>query len=265
MELLADKGNGNYSYIDSEREAEKVLVKQLKANLVTIAKDVKIQIEFNPHVVRSYRLIGYENRVMAAQDFADDKKDAGEIGAGHQVTALYEVVTTDAPATQDGVALKYAPDTAKAYADTDEMLTLKLRYKEPDGDTSKLLSFPLKAGAVSGSMDESFRWAAAVAGFGQYLRQSKNLVHYSLEDIRELAESAVGEDPNGYRREFIQLLKQAGQLEGSAPKPPNIRSGNTVITDQVMKGRDPHHSRAAETPPYCSISQSSSCSSFAFF
>ncbi len=215
MELLADKGNGNYFYIDSEREADKVLVKQLTANMVTIAKDVKIQIEFNPAVVRAYRLIGYENRVMAAQDFADDRKDAGEIGAGHQVTALYELITSDAPATQDGVELKYTQAIGKQYSDEDELLTLKLRYKEPEGSKSKLLVIPLKAEAPPESMDESFRWAAAVAAFGQYLRQSDHLVRYSLEDIQEQAESAVGEDPFGYRREFIQLLQRATQLENS--------------------------------------------------
>ncbi|MBN2704269.1 MAG: VWA domain-containing protein [Pontiellaceae bacterium] len=217
METLADKGNGNYFYIDSEREADKVLVKQLTANMETIAKDVKIQIEFNPKVVRSYRLIGYENRVMAAQDFADDQKDAGEIGAGHQVTALYELITTDAPATQDGVALKYAQTEESSYSAADEMLTLKLRYKEPEGSVSKLISFPLKAGTSDEAMDASFRWVTAVAAFGQYLRQSENLVRYSLEEIKEMAESAVGEDPYGYRREFIRLLDQAAQLEGCVP------------------------------------------------
>ncbi|MBN2161754.1 MAG: VWA domain-containing protein [Pontiellaceae bacterium] len=213
MELLADKGNGNYSYIDSEREANKVLVQQLSANMETIAKDVKIQIEFNPAVIRSYRLIGYENRVMAAQDFADDKKDAGEIGAGHQVTALYELITTDAPAAQDGVPLKYAPATDRQYTAQDEMLTLKLRYKEPEGSTSKLLSFPLKAGEVSKSMDESFRWAAAVAAFGQYLRESPYVSRYSIDEIMELAQSAVVEDSKGYRSEFIGLIRQLKELE----------------------------------------------------
>ena len=213
MELLADKGNGNYSYIDSEREANKVLVQQLSANMETIAKDVKIQIEFNPAVIRSYRLIGYENRVMAAQDFADDKKDAGEIGAGHQVTALYELITTDAPAAQDGVPLKYAPATDRQYTAQDEMLTLKLRYKEPEGSTSKLLSFPLKADASDTSMDESFRWATAVAAFGQYLRESSNLSRYSIDEIMELAQSAVGEDSNGYRSEFIGLIRRLKELE----------------------------------------------------
>jgi Ca-activated chloride channel family protein len=223
MELLANKGNGNYFYIDSEREADKVLVKQLTANMVTIAKDVKIQIEFNPAVIRSYRLIGYENRVMAAQDFADDRKDAGEIGAGHQVTALYELIPTDAPAAQEGVPLKYAQPTEKTYTADDEMLTLKLRYKAPEGSTSKLLSFPLKANAPTDTMDESFRWAAAVAAFGQYLRQSEHLTHYSLEEIQELAESAVGSDLYGYRHECIELIQQAKQLEnnidGDSPYP----------------------------------------------
>ena len=160
-------------------DADKVLVRQLKANMVTIAKDVKIQIEFNPSVVRSYRLIGYENRVMAAQDFTGDKKDAGEIGADHQVTALYELITTDAPAVQDGIELKYAQPAEKTYSDTAEMLTLKLRYKETEGSSSKLLTFPLTVASATTKPDDSFR---RVAAYGQYLRLALSAV--AIPEIR---------------------------------------------------------------------------------
>jgi Ca-activated chloride channel family protein len=219
MEMLANKGNGNYFYIDSDREAEKVLVKQLTANMVTIAKDVKIQVEFNPALVRSYRLIGYENRTMAARDFDDDTKDAGEIGAGHQVTALYELVPADAPAAEDGVPLKYTtpaePETNPA--NTSELLTLKLRYKEPDGAQSKLLTFTLDKEAYRpDSMDESFRWATSIAAFGMQLRDSNQIGAFSMPEVIELAESAFGEDEYGYRKEAIDLMNRAMQLKSGS-------------------------------------------------
>lgn len=219
MELLANKGNGNYFYIDTEREARKVLVEQLHATLVTIAKDVKIQIEFNPEYVKQYRLIGYENRKMAARDFDDDKKDAGEIGAGHQVTALYEIIPVGAPDVHDGVNLKYGKKGERApEPKSNEMLTLKLRYKEPEGETSRLLSFPLSKDAMQrGAGDQSFRWAAAVAAFGQILRGSPYVGSYSINDVRVLAGDAKGDDPNGYRSEFINLLERAERLKGSSP------------------------------------------------
>ncbi|MFA7174754.1 MAG: VWA domain-containing protein [Kiritimatiellia bacterium] len=219
MELLANKGNGNYFYIDTEREARKVLVEQLNATLVTIAKDVKIQIEFNPEYVKQYRLIGYENRKMAARDFDDDKKDAGEIGAGHQVTALYEIILVGAPDVHDSVTLKYGKkDEKAAEPQSHEMLTLKLRYKEPEGKSSRLLTFPLSRDALQrGAGDQSFRWAAAVAAFGQILRGSPHVGTYSLEDVKALAGDAKGEDPNGYGSEFISLLERAAKLKGTAP------------------------------------------------
>jgi len=219
MELLANKGNGNYFYIDSEREAEKVLVKQINATLETIAKDVKIQIEFNPEYIKSYRLIGYVNRKMAARDFDDDKKDAGEIGSGHQVTALYEIVPVGAPDSHEGIPLKYAKKDEKvAEPQSSEMLTLKLRYKAPDGDVSKLLTFPLAKDAVQrGVGDESFRWAAAVAAFGQLLRGSQYAGKFSINDVRDLAVGAKGEDPFGYRSEFIRLMERAAELKGNQP------------------------------------------------
>ncbi|MDD2598039.1 MAG: VWA domain-containing protein [Kiritimatiellae bacterium] len=219
MELLANKGNGNYFYIDTEREARKVLVEQLNATLVTIAKDVKIQIEFNPEYVKQYRLIGYENRKMAARDFDDDKKDAGEIGAGHQVTALYEIIPVGAPDMHDSVTLKYGKkDEKSAEPQSPEMLTLKLRYKEPEGENSQLLTFPLSRDALQrGAGDQSFRWAAAVAAFGQILRGSPHVGNYSFGDVKALAADAKGEDPNGYCSEFINLLERAAKLQGAAP------------------------------------------------
>ena len=220
MELLANKGNGNYYYIDTEREAQKVLVRQLNATLVTIAKDVKIQIEFSKDYVKEYRLIGYENRKMAARDFDDDKKDAGEIGAGHQVTALYEIVPVGAPDTYQGIPLKYGKKGEKPpKPQSAEMLTLKLRYKEPEGERSRLLTFPLAGDALQkGAGDQSFRWAAAVAAFGQILRGSPHIGRYSLKDVRDLAADAKGEDPYGYRSEFMNLLERASTLKGSQPE-----------------------------------------------
>lgn len=214
MELLANKGNGNYFYIDSEREAGKVLVRQLNSTLVTIAKDVKVQIEFNPAQIASYRLIGYENRKMTARDFADDTKDAGEIGAGHQVTALYELIPAGVPVTHDGVPLKYAEkDEPAETIDDGELLTLKLRYKKPDGETSRLLEFPLlKSAFDSGAGDECFRWATAVAAFGQMLRHSEYVKSITMKDIRALAESAQGEDKYGERAEFLDLLDRAAAM-----------------------------------------------------
>lgn len=222
MEMLANKGNGNYFYIDSEREAEKVLVKELTANMITIAKDVKIQVEFNPALVRSYRLIGYENRIMAARDFDDDTKDAGEIGAGHQVTALYELVPVGAPATEDGVALKYTqPDESETKpANTSELLTLKLRYKQPEGSKSKLLTFTLDQDAYrKDAMDESFRWATAIAAFGMHLRQSEQIGGFPMDKVIDLAGSAVGDDEYGYRKEAIELMKRANRLNSGQTNP----------------------------------------------
>jgi Ca-activated chloride channel homolog len=216
MEMLANKGNGNYYYIDSAREADKVLVRQLRATLVTIAKDVKIQVEFNPALIHAYRLIGYENRALANRDFADDTKDAGEIGAGHQVTALYELIPIDAPNTKDGISLKYGATNApvKIEGDTAEFLTLNLRYKEPEGDTSRLLTFPLERAALNrGEMDESFRWAASIAAFGEKLRGSDHATDWSLEALIENATGALGADPYGYRKEALDLMKRAAALK----------------------------------------------------
>jgi len=219
---LADKGNGNYGYIDTLLEAKKLLVEQISGTLVTIAKDVKIQVEFNPSQVSGYRLIGYEKRLLAKEDFNDDTKDAGEIGAGHAVTALYEVVPagTDLPKTTTVDPLKYqAPAPAEKpavgnenekRAASSELLTLKLRYKAPDGDTSKLLEFPLTdAGASWKKSSRDFRFAAAVAGYGMLLRDSEYKGNATWKSVRQLALDGKGADANGYRTEFISLIEKA--------------------------------------------------------
>ncbi len=213
LETLADKGNGNYAYIDTELEAQKVLVDQIGATLVTIAKDVKIQIEFNPAEVEAYRLIGYENRMLAAKDFNDDTKDAGEIGAGHTVTALYEIVPVGV--ALDGVdPLKYqtTPQPSEA-ADTGEMMTVKLRYKQPDGDTSQLIEQSIvDDGLTLEEASDDFAFAASVASFGMLLRGSPHSGDFTYDDIIALAESGLGEDVFGYRNEFLDMVKKAKQL-----------------------------------------------------
>lgn len=198
MEQLADKGNGNYAYLDGELEARKVLVEESGAMLQTIAKDVKIQVEFDPDQVRSHRLIGYENRLLAHRDFNDDTKDAGEIGAGHTVTALYEVV----PASD---------------ASDDPLMTLSLRYKDPDGDRSKRLSVPVSDGGrgLAESSDD-YRFSAAVAMFGQKLRGQRFQAETTYGDIVDLAEGSMGADPHCYRHQFVQLAAKAGSLNGES-------------------------------------------------
>ncbi|HHL52337.1 MAG TPA: DUF3520 domain-containing protein [Flammeovirgaceae bacterium] len=215
MEILADKGNGNYTYIDNMREAKKVLVNELGGTLFTIAKDVKIQVEFNPARVQAYRLIGYVNRKLEAKDFNNDQKDAGELGAGHTVTALYEVVPTGIPFTSGSVdTLKYQPNPLPAdrgYGN--ELLTVKLRYKEPDGEVSKLLQTTVKTtDRRLSKTSDNFRWAAAVAEFGMVLRDSEFKGNSNPEEILKLARSARGRDPYGYRQEFIGLVELAADL-----------------------------------------------------
>jgi Ca-activated chloride channel family protein len=219
MEKLADKGNGNYAYLDSLHEARRVLIAQAGATLVTMAKDVKIQIEFNPAQVSAYRLIGYEKRMLRKEDFNNDRKDAGEIGAGHTITAFYEIV----PAGRAGVrpvvdALKYqsaiaaASYTANEFSN--ELLTLKLRYKQPDGNTSKLLEFPATDnGASYGKASADFKFATAVVAFGMILRDSEYKGSANFDGILELAEESKGADVGGYRAEFINLVKKAKSLQ----------------------------------------------------
>lgn len=216
MEALADKGNGNYAYIDTLQEARKVLVQEAGGTLVTIAKDVKIQVEFNPARVAAYRLIGYENRVLAAQDFNDDKKDAGEIGAGHSVTALYEIVPAGAAVEAPSIdALKYQqPRAASAAARSDELLTVKLRYKEPDAEASRLLAVTLRERASGESASPRLAFASAVAGFGMLLRDSEHKGSLSYAQVKELASHGLLTDPHGYRAEFVRLVGAAERLAG---------------------------------------------------
>jgi Ca-activated chloride channel family protein len=222
LEKLADMGNGNYAYIDTINEARKVLVDEINSTLVTIAKDVKIQIEFNPLQVSAYRLIGYENRLLRKEDFNDDTKDAGEIGAGHTVTALYEIVPAGRGVQIPGVdPLKYqTPMGTTDVAQSGELLTLKLRYKRPDGETSRLLEFPVRDGDKAYSQaSQDFKFAAAVASFGMILRQSPYQGNGTLAAVLELAQEGKGSDPHGYREEFLELVKQAIELRDSDSRP----------------------------------------------
>ncbi len=212
LEALADKGNGNYAYIDTIKEARKVLVHEMGSTLVTIAKDVKIQVEFNPAEVNAYRLIGYENRVLEHQDFNDDTKDAGEIGSGHTVTALFEVVPTGVDMPLPGIdPLKYqTPAERSTRTESGELLTMKVRYKEPDGDESKLMEVPVvdRQNQLADAGTD-YRFAASVAGFGMLLRDSPHKGNATYDSILELAESSVGLDKEGYRAEFIELIRRA--------------------------------------------------------
>ncbi len=213
LESLADKGNGNYGYIDSLAEARKVLVEEGMSTLQTIAKDVKIQVEWNPAKVAGYRLLGYENRMLAARDFLDDAKDAGEIGAGHTVTALYEVVPAGEPLPGATVeALRYQRPSEPA--GSEDLLTVKLRWKEPEGDVSRGMEQPfLDTGLAFDAAPEDFRFAAAVAAFGLVLRDSANKGSASLSLVTEIAAGALGPDENGLRKEFLGLVEKASTLK----------------------------------------------------
>lgn len=218
METLADKGNGNYAYIDNISEARKVLINEFGGTLFTIAKDVKLQVEFNPARVQSYRLIGYENRMLEARDFNDDKKDAGELGAGHTVTALYEVIPVGIKDSfSDSVDdLKYQNKPAKPVVlkgNGQELMTVKLRYKKPDGNTSKLIEQPVMDTRIAFEKTSgNFRFSAAVAEFGMLLKQSDYSQNSSFEHLIAVAEKAKGEDKEGYRAEFIRMAKSAKLL-----------------------------------------------------
>jgi Ca-activated chloride channel family protein len=221
MEQMADKGNGHYAYIDSFREAQKVFVQEFGGTLFTVAKDVKIQVEFNPAKVQAYRLLGYENRLLAKEDFTDDKKDAGEMGAGHSVTALYEVVPVGAkPVALAGDSLTYQHVSLRPSASkSPELLTVRLRYKDPKGSKSRLLSTPV-TDRRGGSASEDMRFASAVAGFAMLLRNSDHKGAVSFDQVLTMARSARGDDPSGYRGEFIGLVEAARTLSGKgAPVP----------------------------------------------
>jgi Ca-activated chloride channel family protein len=217
LEMLADKGNGHYAYIDSLREAMKVLVVEMGSTLVTIAKDVKIQVEFNPAHVAAYRLIGYENRLLNKQDFNDDTKDAGDIGAGHHVTALYEIVPPgkdQALPVVDPLEFQKSNRAEKDLAaDRPESMLVKLRYKAPDGNTSKLTKLAVvDQGASYGTASDDFRFACAVAGFGMLLRESPHKGNMTYDGVLELADFAASRDPQGYGREFLTLVHKAQML-----------------------------------------------------
>lgn len=220
MEQVSNQANGNYAFIDGSTEARKVLVEELSGTLVTIAKDVKIQVEFNPTKIAGYRLVGYENRVMAAADFENDKKDAGEIGAGHRVTALYELIPKssdpdDAP-QKETIDLRYqVPARPSERADSDELLILKLRYKQPDGERGTTVEFPvLDQGMSFRQADRDLKLAAAVAGFGMLLRNSPHRGDLTMSAVEEMARESARGDDYGYRTEFVKLVQKARQLRG---------------------------------------------------
>ena len=214
--MLFRSGDGNYAYIDNLLEAKKVLVKEIGGTLLTIAKDVKIQVEFNPLKVKEYRLIGYENRLLNQEDFDDDTKDAGEMGSGHTVTALYEIVPADAHAGGSHESnLKYQKTVVKPETfSSDDLLSVKFRYKEPVGSVSKLIQQDLKDSYVGlDKSSDNFRFAAAVAEFGMILRDSKFKGRSNFGDVLKLAKSAIGQDNEGYRRDFISLVEAARNLK----------------------------------------------------
>jgi len=225
LEQLADEGNGNYAYIDRLSEAKKVLAEELSATLLTIAKDVKIQIEFNPALVSEYRLIGYENRMLNEEDFTNDKVDAGEIGAGHRVTALYEISLTGSSG-QRLPPRRYQSDPINSEstnsAFSNELADLRIRYKLPNGSVSKLIQSPVMDSGINARGGDSFNFAAAVAAFGQKLRGGTYLENFSYDDIAELARRSRGNDPHGYRSEFMQLVGLAESLDTTANVAQNV-------------------------------------------
>jgi Ca-activated chloride channel family protein len=220
LEQIADRGNGNYAYIDSELEARKVLVAEMGGTLLTIAKDVKLQLEFNPARVAAYRLIGYENRLLRAEDFADDAKDAGDVGAGHTVTALYELIpvgASDAASVRGVDSLRYQTMSVRAdAAESPDLVTVKLRWKAPDGAQSRLLEQPVPGEIAAASSD--LRFAAAVAAWGMLLRDSEHRGTATFQSVLTLAEGAIGSDSAGYRREFVELVGRSAEVAELAAK-----------------------------------------------
>jgi Ca-activated chloride channel family protein len=208
MEIIADKGNGNYSYIDNLLEARKVFINEFSSTLYTIAKDVKIQIEFNPVFVKEYRLVGYENRLLNEEDFDNDKKDAGELGAGHTVTALYEIVPVNDGTDQLRKLIYQQSTTLPDASETIELATIKFRYKKPDGDKSILMVETIPHTALPiGQTSDNFRFSAAVAGFGMLLRDSEYKGSMDYNQVLALARASKGKDQDGYRSEFIRLVE----------------------------------------------------------
>ncbi|MEO5783423.1 MAG: von Willebrand factor type A domain-containing protein [Ginsengibacter sp.] len=221
MQQLADKGNGNHAYIDGINEAKKVLVNEFGGTLFTIAKDVKLQVEFNHAKVAGYRLIGYENRMLNKEDFNDDKKDAGELGSGHTVTALYEIIPIGVKSAflKDVDPLKYQKNNNKVTDLSDELLTVKFRYKDPSKNTSELIVHPVKNNDVAfNATSNNFRFASSVAGFGMLLRQSEFKGNSSYKNILQIATDATGNDVEGYRKEFVTLVKKSASISKSTAK-----------------------------------------------
>ena len=220
MESIANKGNGNYFYIDTYNEAKKVMVNDLSGTLMTIAKDVKIQVEFNPALVKHYRLIGYENRKMADKDFNDDKKDAGEIGAGHTVTALYEIVPSGVKFHGSKTdKLKYQSPTVKEETNSTELLTVKLRYKEPEGSTSKLIEVPVKNNPQEFSEASlNTKLAVSAASFGMILREDEEMGDMNMSKIQKYLRESLAQDKFGYRQEFLELSDLAKQINSETKK-----------------------------------------------
>ncbi|RFC68058.1 MULTISPECIES: vWA domain-containing protein [Mesorhizobium] len=217
MQALAQNGNGTAAYIDTLQEAEKVLVEDASSTLFPIAKDVKIQVEFNPNTVSEYRLIGYETRALAREDFNNDAVDAGEIGSGHAVTAIYEITPKGSPAEQVD-ALRYGKAEADSEVGNGEFAFVKLRYKQPDGDVSKLITTPVTQANEVASFDAAGtdqRFSVAVAAFGQKLRHASEVRNFSFDQIEKMASSARGDDPFGYRTEFLSLVRLADAMGGS--------------------------------------------------
>lgn len=216
MQQLADKGNGNHAYIDGLSEAKKVLVNEFGGTLFTIAKDVKLQLEFNPAKVAGYRLIGYENRMLHKEDFNDDKKDAGELGSGHTVTALYEIIPTGVKSAflKDVDPLKYSDKKEKNGTLSDEVATIKFRYKAPGNNQSKLITHTVINNPIGQTnVSDNFRFAAAVAGFAMLLRDSEYKGNFNFEKVINLATEAIGKDSEGYQKEFVALVKKAAALK----------------------------------------------------
>jgi Ca-activated chloride channel family protein len=217
-ERLADVGDGNHAYIDTPQEARKVLVEEMQATLLTIARDVKIQVEFNPALVSEYRLIGYENRLLKREDFANDKVDAGDIGAGHEVTALYEI--TPAGSGADRLpALRYGKENSIAGKGTGELAHLRLRYKLPGNDKSRLIEDPILASSLTSRPGESFRFASAVAAYADLLRGGTQFDGWNWNDIAKAARGAEGDDRYGLRREFAELVNQGQRIVANDNRP----------------------------------------------
>jgi len=218
MEQLADVGNGNAAYIDSLKEAQKVLVNEMQSTLHTIASDVKIQVEFNPAAVSEYRLIGYENRMLNREDFSNDKVDAGDIGAGHTVTALYEIVLAGSGGERNP-ALRYGNNAQETNAISGELAYIKLRYKQPGASQSRELARVVRSSQLAADLSASsddIRFAASVAGFGQLLRGGKYTGDWGYPQALDLARSARGADPHGYRGEFLHLIELAQSLSSGS-------------------------------------------------